>query len=251
MKSRAVAAGIDLSRLPHHVAVIMDGNGRWARQRGLPRVQGHYEGAEATKRLVHACRELGVEALTVYSFSTENWNRPPNEVEAIMGLMEWRLREEIDELDAYDIVFRASGRISEVPESLQDEIRRATLRTKNNSGMVFNVAINYGGRAEIIDAVRALAQRCVEGEISPQDIDEEQFTRHLYAPELPDPDLLIRTGGEMRISNFLIWQVAYAELVVLPILWPQFQEKHLFDAVREYQRRQRRFGGLPGEGDNP
>jgi len=250
LKSRAARAGIDLNRLPRHIAVIMDGNGRWARQRGFPRVQGHYEGAEATKRLVRACGKLGIEALTVYSFSTENWNRPPEEVEAIMGLMEWRLREEIDELDADDTVFRASGRIHEVPESLQEEIRRATLRTENNSGMVFNVAINYGGRAEIIDAARSLAQRCVEGELSPQDINEEQFAQHLYMPDLPDPDLLIRTGGEMRISNFLIWQIAYAELVVLPILWPEFDERHLFDAILEYQRRQRRFGGLVEEGDD-
>jgi undecaprenyl diphosphate synthase len=244
LRDKAVRAGVDLGRLPRHIAIIMDGNGRWAQERGLDRVEGHYEGANATKRAVKACHELGVGVLTVYSFSTENWKRPPEEVAALMALMEWRLAQEIDELVETNVVFRVSGRLHELPESFQEEIRRAMERTKDNTGLIFNPAINYGGRAEIVDAARALAARCARGEIAPEDIDERLFAQHLYAPDLPDPDLLIRTGGEMRISNFLTWETAYTEFVVLPVLWPDFDVEHLLEAILQYQRRERRFGGL-------
>ncbi len=231
-----------LNRLPRHVAVIMDGNGRWARQHGLPRVLGHQEGRNATRRLVEACGEIGIEVLSIFSFSAENWSRPKDEVQALMQLIETSLDEEIEELHARQVRFVASGRLQELPPGLRGIIEKAEARMAGNTGMVLNLAINYGGRAELVDACRRLATRVLAGELQPAEIDEDAIRSQLYAPELPDPDLVFRPGGQMRISNFLLWQVAYAELYVTPILWPDFQKRHLFEAVLSFGRRERRFG---------
>lgn len=229
---------------PRHIAVIMDGNGRWARERGLSRIQGHHEGRKATKRLVQACGEIGTEALTIYSFSVENWERPAEEVEGLMALIESSLVEEIDELDESNVRFVASGRLGQLPESLQEQIRVATERTARNTGLTLNLAVNYGGRAELVDACKAVAADVLAGRLAVEDVDESEIAARLYQPDLPDPDLLIRTAGEMRISNFLLWQSAYSELIVLPILWPSFQKRHLFEAVLQFSRRERRFGAV-------
>ncbi len=234
-------AGLEI---PHHIAVIMDGNGRWAGQRGMPRIQGHFEGHKATRRCVEACVDLGVKVLSIYAFSTENWSRPVDEVEGLMELIEAALQEEIDDLDANDVRFVASGRLAELPQSLQRTIADSIARTADNQTMTLNVMINYGSRAEMVDAARALAQRVAEGQLAPADIDEQLFADVLYRSELPDPDLLLRPGGEMRLSNFMLWQIAYAELVVLPVLWPDFQIEHLKQAIVEYNSRRRRFGGI-------
>lgn len=231
-------------RIPRHIAVIMDGNGRWARQRGLPRIQGHFEGRKATKLFVQSCREIGVQAVSTYAFSTENWKRPPEEVQGLMMLIETALREETPELHDQNIRFMASGRIGQLPETLQQAVAEATELTRHNSGMVLNVLLNYSGRAEIVDAARALAQRVADGTLSPEGIDEAAIAQHLYAPELGDPDLLLRPGGEFRYSNFLLWEMAYTELVVMPVLWPDFGREHLVQAIAEFNRRQRRFGGV-------
>ncbi len=233
-----------LESLPRHVAVIMDGNGRWAQQHGQLREQGHYQGRKATKRLVEAGVDIGIEALSIYSFSVENWTRPQPEVRALMELIETSLNEEIEELHAQDVRFTASGRLRELPDSLQASIQRGKARTGKNTGMVLNVVINYGGRAELVDACRVIAARAAGGELDPEAIDEDTIRAELYSPELPDPDLIIRTGGEMRISNFLLWQAAYAELYVLPIFWPDFEQIHLFEALLAYAGRERRFGGV-------
>lgn len=225
----------------------MDGNGRWAQQRGLPRIQGHYEGRKATKRCVQACAQLGLEALSIYAFSAENWKRPLEEVDGLMALIEQAVREETEELHSQDIRFRASGRLDDLPISLQDALAEGRERTARNSGMTLNVLINYGGRAEVVDAARKLARQAAAGALSPDSIDERIFADALYAPELPDPDLLLRPGGEFRLSNFLLWEIAYSEIVVLPVLWPDFQREHLVEAIAEFDRRQRRFGGLASD----
>jgi len=228
--------------IPRHIAVIMDGNGRWAKRQGLPRIQGHFAGRRATRRCVEACVELGVKYLSIYAFSTENWSRPPHEVEGLMTLIETALREEIDDLDANDVRFVASGRLHELSQSLQEAIAESTARTKDNTTLTLNLMVNYGSRAEIVDAARKLAAAVAEGRLNPADIDEQLFTQALYQPQLPDPDLLLRPGGEMRVSNFMLWQIAYAEFVVLPVLWPDFDITHLKAAIIEYNKRQRRFG---------
>ena len=231
-------------QIPQHIAIIMDGNGRWATQRGLPRMQGHLEGHKATHRVVEACAELGVGVLSIYAFSVENWQRPAAEVTGLMGLIEQALREELDDLHRNNIRFIASGRLSELPASLQRLIVEAQERTAENPGLVLNLLVNYGGRAEIADAAQALARRVKAGEIDPDHITEELVAQHLYAPQLPEPDMLLRPGGEMRMSNFLLWEIAYSEIVVMPVLWPDFTKEHLIEAIREYNRRQRRFGGV-------
>jgi undecaprenyl diphosphate synthase len=231
--------------VPGHIAIVMDGNGRWAREHGLNRLAGHLEGRKATRRVVEACARLDVRVLSLYAFSAENWTRPENEVAGLMALIEGALAEELDELIGANICFRASGRREELPDSLQRTLAEAELRTRDNTGMVLNLLINYGGRAEIADAARALARRVEAGELSPDDIDEAAVAEHLYAPQLPDPDLLLRPGGEMRVSNFLLWEIAYAEIVVLPVLWPDFAAEHLITAIKAYNERQRRFGGVP------
>ncbi len=231
--------------LPRHVAVVMDGNGRWAQQRGLSRIEGHVEGRKAAKRLVQACADKRMECLTIYAFSTENWKRSDDEVTGLMALMEAALAAEVPDLQANSIRFRASGRTHELPDSFQETIRRAEEETKTNDGLLLSMAVNYSGRAEIVDVCRKLAHDVTLGRIAPNDITDESVIAKLYLPESPEVDLLIRPGGEMRVSNFLLWQIAYAEIFVMDLLWPDFQVEHLNEAIRAYQDRDRRFGGVP------
>ena len=236
---------IDRERVPRHIAIIMDGNGRWARHRGLPRIEGHRQGDTSVGEVIEACRDWGVQYLTLYTFSIENWRRSEEEVQALMLLIELVARREVETLDQKDVRIQVMGRLDELPDSLREELARDCERTRNNRGLNLILALNYGGRREIVDAARALARRVAEGGLRPEGINEELFAAALYLPGLPDPDLLIRTGGEMRISNFLLWEVAYSELYVTPVLWPDFRRDHLAEAVREYQHRERRFGAVP------
>jgi undecaprenyl diphosphate synthase len=233
---------LDKSRLPGHVAVIMDGNGRWAKSRGLPRIMGHQRGVDTLKDLLRCCRDWGVPALTAYAFSTENWGRPLEEVEFLMTLFERVLRKELKEMMEENVRIRFVGNLESLPPSLKAEIDRSMEETKNNLGIQFTVATNYGGRQEIIEACRAIAAKVHQGLINPEAIDEALFERHLYTFGLPYPDLLIRTSGEMRISNFLLWQMAYAEIYVTQTLWPDFDRAQFHQALSAYQQRERRFG---------
>jgi undecaprenyl diphosphate synthase len=235
-------ADLDRDRLPQHVAVIMDGNGRWAQQRGLPRIMGHRRGVDTLKQLLRRCSDWGISALTAYAFSTENWGRPLEEVGFLMTLFERVLRQELTEMMAENVRIQFVGNLSALPNSLQGEIERAVDATRHNAGIRFTVATNYGGRQEILQACRAIAARVQRGELQPDDIDENLFSRHLYTADLVDPDLLIRTSGEMRISNFLLWQLAYAEIYVTETLWPDFTKLEFHQALQAYQRRDRRFG---------
>jgi undecaprenyl diphosphate synthase len=235
-------ADLDRDRLPQHVAVIMDGNGRWAQQRGLPRIMGHRRGVDTLKQLLRRCSDWGISALTAYAFSTENWGRPLEEVGFLMTLFERVLRQELTEMMAENVRIQFVGNLSALPDSLQGEIERAVDATRHNAGIRFTVATNYGGRQEILQACRAIATRVQRGELQPDDIDENLFSRHLYTADLVDPDLLIRTSGEMRISNFLLWQLAYAEIYVTETLWPDFTKLEFHQALQAYQRRDRRFG---------
>ena len=236
---------IDLERLPRHIAVIMDGNGRWARKRHLPRIAGHRAGIGAVRQVVEACAQLGVPCLTLYAFSVENWKRPHTEVRLLMGLLREYLKKEIKELNRNNIRFGAIGRITSLPKPVQHDLHETIEKTSSNTGLRLTLALNYGGRAELIDAVRDLVSD-LKGKDAPdlEAITEQSFSRHLYTRDLPDPDLLIRTSGEMRLSNFLLWQVAYSEIWVTDILWPDFTERELFQAVIDFQRRERRYGGL-------
>ncbi|MDX2044436.1 MAG: isoprenyl transferase [Acidobacteriota bacterium] len=235
---------IDFNRLPRHIAVIMDGNGRWANRRFLPRVAGHRAGVEAVRSTVDTCARLGIGALTLYAFSVENWKRPPFEIEALMTFLKEYLRKELDSIHRENIRFQTIGRMSELDESVQVELRSAIQKTANNTGMTLNVALNYGGRVELVDAFRKLMADCQREGRSPDSITEADISRHLYTCDLPDPDLLIRTSGEMRVSNFLLWQIAYSEIYVTDTLWPDFRRPDVFTAIVDYQRRDRRFGGL-------
>jgi undecaprenyl diphosphate synthase len=238
-------AKIDLERLPRHIAVIMDGNGRWARKRHLPRIAGHRAGIGAVRQVVEACARLGVPCLTLYAFSVENWKRPHTEVKLLMGLLREFLKKEIKELNRNNIRFGAIGRITSLPSSVQRDLQDTIEKTSLNTGLRLTLALNYGGRAELIDAVRNLASDLTgKGAPDLEAITEQSFSRYLYTRDLPDPDLLIRTSGEMRLSNFLLWQVAYSEIWVTDILWPDFTERELFQAVIDFQRRERRYGGL-------
>jgi len=235
-------AQIDLDRLPKHIAIIMDGNGRWAKKRRLPRIAGHRAGIRAVRQAVEACARLGVPYLTLYAFSIENWKRPHTEVKLLMGLLREYLRKEIDELNRQNIRLGVIGRIHELPAVVQRDLENTMEKTGRNTGMRLTLALNYGSRAELVDAVRELAQKLKNnGDVA---IDEETFSRYLYTRELPDPDLLIRTSGEMRLSNFLLWQVAYSEIWVSDTLWPDFTQQHLFQALIDFQKRERRYGGL-------
>ncbi|MCI0659627.1 MAG: isoprenyl transferase [Acidobacteria bacterium] len=235
---------IDGTRIPRHLAVIMDGNGRWAKRRHLPRVAGHRAGVEAVRSTVETSARLGIEVLTLYAFSVENWKRPPFEIEALMTFLKEYLRKELENIHRNNIRFETIGRTGKLEESVRFELRSAIRRTANNSGMVLNVALNYGGRVELVDAFRKLMDRCrLEGR-SPESITEADITHHLYTAEYPDPDLLIRTSGELRVSNFLLWQIAYAEIYVTETLWPDFRRADLFQAIIDYQKRERRYGGL-------
>jgi undecaprenyl diphosphate synthase len=257
---------LDLSRLPRHIAIIMDGNGRWAQKRHLPRVAGHRAGTQSARTAIETCARLHIEALTLYAFSVENWRRPKTEIEFLMQLLREYLRKELPLLQKNNIRMRFLGRADELPEAVQKDTREATEATAKNSGMVLSIALNYGGRAEIVDAVNAiLATRnghpVAQGESaspaafpssssrtldrqSPKPITEEDLSRHLYTADLPDPDLLIRTSGEMRISNFLLWQIAYAEIFVTETLWPDFNRARLLASLLDYQKRERRYGAV-------
>jgi undecaprenyl diphosphate synthase len=237
---RILVDQVNFSNLPVHVAVIMDGNGRWAAQRHLPRVEGHRAGIDAVRDTVETAARLGIRVLTLYAFSVENWKRPAAEVGTLMLLLKRYLRSELKTILANDIRFRVLGRMEELAPDIQDELNHAIERTAGNNGMLFNIALNYGGRAEIVDAAR----RAIAAGIRPHELDEERFARFLYTAGQPDPDLLIRTSGEMRVSNYLLWQIAYAEIYVTETLWPDFRRRHLLEAVLAYQKRERRYGGI-------
>ncbi len=235
---------IDWAKIPQHVAVIMDGNGRWAAERKKPRVAGHRAGVESVRSIVDTGARLGLKALTLYAFSTENWKRPPLEVSALMRMLRRYLRLEIDELHKQNIRFQAIGRIDGLTESVKYDLAWATEKTKNNSGMVLSIALNYGGRAEIVDACREAFTEMQKNGKTIEDFDENSIERHLYTQNLPELDLLVRTSGEMRVSNFLLWQVAYSEIYVTKTLFPDFRRKELLEAVLDFQKRNRRFGGI-------
>ncbi len=230
--------------LPRHVAVIMDGNGRWARQRHLPRIEGHRAGAESARILIRTAGELGIKYLTLYAFSVENWNRPKDEVDALMKYLVHYLKTETPELNKNNVQLRVIGQVYRLPERVQEHLKRSIATLSKNNGLTLIMALSYGGRTEIVDAARSIAQKVKAGELDPPDITEQVFAQHLYTSNLPDPDLLIRTSGEMRLSNFLLWQISYTELVVTPTLWPDFRRPQFYEALEEYHRRHRRFGGL-------
>ena len=237
-------ADLDRNRLPRHVAVIMDGNGRWAKQQGFPRIMGHRRGVDTLKDLLRCCRDWGIKALTAYAFSTENWGRPLEEVDFLMTLFERVLRRELREMMEENVRIQFVGNLSALPKSLQIEIERSVAATRENQGIDFTVATNYGGRQEIVQACREIATQVQKGLLQPEEINEALFEQHLYTAGICDPDLLIRTSGEMRISNFLLWQVAYSELYVTDTLWPDFDRKEFHLALSAYQRRERRFGKI-------
>ena len=242
-RDRELLGELDPKRVPHHVAVIMDGNGRWAARRGLPRIAGHRAGAKAVRELISASLELGIGCLTIYSFSSENWNRPRDEVSGLMHLFVEVLERELDALQRLGVRLLVLGRQEGVPSATVATFARAEAATKDNDRLVLIVALNYGGRLEIAEATRRIAEAAACGELDVATIDEATVADHLYLPEVPDPDLVIRTSGEMRVSNFLLWQIAYSELWVTGVLWPDFSRHDLLRAVVDYQSRDRRFGG--------
>jgi undecaprenyl diphosphate synthase len=230
--------------IPRHVAIIMDGNGRWAKERGLPRIKGHEEGAKAVRACVEGCGELKIEFLTLYAFSAENWRRPKNEVFALMRLLERFLKEKTPELVEKNVRLQAIGRLTDLPEGCQKQLHKSIEQTARNKGLTLILALSYGARLEIIDGIKSLLREVELGHIDPAMIDVEMFSKHLYTRYYPDPDLLIRTSGEMRLSNFLLWQLSYTEMYVTPKFWPDFGKEDLFEAVREFGRRQRRYGAV-------
>ncbi len=232
----------DATKIPRHVAIIMDGNGRWAKQRGLPRLEGHRAGAESVRAIVRACGELGIGYLTLYAFSSENWRRPKAEVTALMHLLEFYLQREVADLDKNNVRLAAIGRIHELPESAQRQLQKGIETLKKNTGLTLVLALSYGGRAEIVDAVRSIARDVKAGVLDVANINEDVISQRLYTRDIPDPDLLIRTSGEMRVSNFLLWQISYAEIHVTETLWPDFRKPQLLAALDDYSKRQRRFG---------
>ena len=241
---RCCPEGLDPRKMPGHVAVIMDGNGRWAKARGLPRVMGHRAGVEALKSTLRHCSDWGVEALTAYAFSTENWSRPGDEVNFLMTLFESVLQRELQALEEEQVRIRFLGDLDALPVKLQSLIAEATQRTSANSGIHFNVCTNYGGRRELVRASQRLAERVARGELEPSQIDENALAAELFTAGEPDPDLLIRTSGERRISNFLLWQISYSEIWITEKCWPEFTREDFLNAIREFNSRQRRFGGL-------
>jgi undecaprenyl diphosphate synthase len=230
--------------LPAHIAIIMDGNGRWARRRGLPRVAGHRAGIKAVREAVKGCGSLGISYLTLYTFSVENWNRPAREVNALMRFLRDTLRKEAEELNRSNVKLRVIGRIEDLPEAVRHELSRAIAYLDENTGLTLVLALSYAGRTEIVDAVQQIGRRIEDGNLSSRDIDIDLIGSNLYTWDMPDPDLLIRTSGEMRVSNFLLWQIAYSELWITETLWPDFTRKHLYDAITDYQERERRFGSI-------
>jgi undecaprenyl diphosphate synthase len=235
-------ADLDPQRLPRHIAVIMDGNGRWAKQRDLPRIEGHAKGIDAVREMVRACRKLDIPYLTLYAFSTENWNRPRAEVEALFGLLVHFLRKELPELEKNEIRLRVIGRLERLPQAVRDEIADAVERTSRNTRLTMTVALSYSGRDELTEAVRRIAAEAVAGKLKPEQIDEALVAAHLLTAGMPDPDLLIRTSGERRVSNFLLWQIAYTEIYVTDVLWPDFGPEQLRAALLDFAGRERRFG---------
>jgi undecaprenyl diphosphate synthase len=240
----ALKAKIDPGKLPRHVAVIMDGNGRWAKKRNMPRVAGHRAGANAVREVVEAARELGIRYLTLYAFSQENWKRPKREVSALMSLLRRFMKDEIEEMLHYEIGMKVIGRTDMLPERVQQEINETMARTEHCQKMTVILALSYGGRMEIVDAARKIAERCAAGELRPAEVDEKLFAEHLYLPDCPEPDLLIRTSGESRLSNFMLWQLSYSEIWFTPTLWPDFTKDEFCHAIIDYQNRDRRFGGI-------
>ena len=233
---------LDTAALPRHIAIIMDGNGRWAEQKGKPRIMGHRAGVESVQDIVRAARELGIGVLTLYAFSTENWKRPPLEVQALMGLLKTFLESELTTIIRNNVSLRCIGQKDRIPQEVRAVMERVIQETAGNTGLILNLALSYGGRSEITEAVQAIAKKCVDGTLSPETIDQAVLEQHLYTAGLPDPDLMIRTGGETRLSNFLLWQASYAELYFTEILWPDFRKKDLLNAILDFQKRQRRFG---------
>jgi undecaprenyl diphosphate synthase len=233
-------------RVPVHIAIIMDGNGRWAHARGLPRVAGHRAGAEAVRRVIKACRELGVAHLTLFAFSSENWKRPAGEVDDLMGLLRFYIRKEVSELNAEGVAIRFIGSENGLADDILELMRKTEAATCDNRALNLTVALNYGSRDELCRAVRAVAQDVADGRLAPDQVDEAVIASHLDTAPLPDPDLIVRTSGEQRLSNFLLWQAAYAELVFSPVMWPDFDRDALIAAIDEYQRRERRYGATAG-----
>jgi undecaprenyl diphosphate synthase len=233
---------IDQGKLPGHIAIIMDGNGRWAKKKNLNRISGHIKGIDAVREIVTACRELGIKVLTLYAFSVENWKRPKEEVTALMGLLKEYLTKEGKEMVKNNIRLSAIGRIEDLPFDVQNTLKETIKKTESCSGMVLNLALSYGGRSEILHAVQSILADFQKGKIKPEEINPQRFSQYLWTQRIPDPDLLIRTSGEFRISNFLLWQIAYTELYVTETLWPDFDRKELIKAIADYQSRERRFG---------
>ncbi len=243
-KEKEVLARLDESKLPVHVAIIMDGNGRWATKRGLPRGMGHRAGVESLREMVTSCSQLKIKYLTVYAFSTENWKRPQEEVSILMDLLVEYLEQELEELHQEKVRINALGKIEQLPTAPLEALKRAMDKTCQNDGLVLNLCLNYGGRHEITDAIKEIARKVAGGELSWEAIDERVVANHLYTAGMPDPDILVRPAGELRISNYLLWQLAYTEFWLSPVLWPDFRRIHLLNALVDYQKRHRRFGGL-------
>ena len=232
------------ANVPAHVAIIMDGNGRWAKQRHLPRLEGHRQGAESVRAIVRVAGEAGVKYLTLYAFSVENWSRPKDEVDTLMKYLARYLKNEIGELNRNNVRLEVIGQIYRLPEFVQEQLEKTKAALAKNNGLTLILALSYGGRTEIVEAVRDIAAKAKQGRLEPEEINEQVIAQHLYTRNFPDPDLLIRTSGEMRVSNFLLWQISYAELVVTPTFWPDFRRPQFHEALEEYARRHRRFGGL-------
>jgi undecaprenyl diphosphate synthase len=245
MSTSSVHLSLDAkANLPKHVAIIMDGNGRWAKQRHLPRVEGHRAGAESARVIIRTAGELGVKYLTLYAFSAENWNRPKDEVDALMKYLVHYLKSETPELNKSNVRLEVIGQIYRLPENVQEHLKKSIATLSKNNGLTLVMALSYGSRIEIVEAVRNIAEKAKQGKLDPADINEQVISQHLWTRNVPDPDLLIRTSGEMRISNFLLWQISYTELVVTQTLWPDFRKAQFFAALEEYTQRHRRFGGL-------
>ena len=239
-----MTARSDNLKIPRHVAIIMDGNGRWAAERGLPRTEGHRRGADSVQTIVETCGEMGIEFLTLYAFSTENWKRPKTEVAALMKMLERFLKTKTEEMQKQNVRLQAIGRLHDLPEAVQKQLHKSIEQTSQNTGLTLVLALSYGAREEILDGIRSLLESVEKGHLDKAMIDADVFSKHLYTRYYPDPDLLIRTSGEMRLSNFLLWQLSYTEFYITQTLWPDFRKEQFHEAIREYTRRDRRFGGV-------
>lgn len=244
--TRELLEGLDVNKLPEHIAIIMDGNGRWAESKGLPRTAGHKQGVESLREIIAACSDLGIKILSLFAFSTENWKRPKFEVDYLMNLLVIYLKNELEELNKKNIVIRIMGDVEALPVNVRKTLYNAIEITANNSGMIVNVALNYGGRAELIRATKQIVKEVLSGRLRIEDINERILENHLYTKGLPQPDILIRPSGELRISNFMLWQCAYSEFWFSKVYWPDFTKRDLIEAIKDYQKRERRFGGLKG-----